>query len=99
MEMEIDWYEGRERCLRVDLVIEQAKLFTDCRRALSQCDNSVEGKIGLYRFRVDCLQLGSCTSDEAVPRIAFRNSLEQARSGGWWMTAKPEGTREEASFP
>jgi hypothetical protein len=63
MEMEIDWYEGREGCLRVDLVIEQAKLFTDCRRALSQCDNSVEGKIGLYGFRVDCFQLGSCTSE------------------------------------
>jgi hypothetical protein len=52
MEMEIDWYEGREGCLRLDLVIEQAKLFTDCRKALSQCDNSLEGKIGLYGFRV-----------------------------------------------
>ena len=26
-----------------------------------------------------------------------RCGQEQARSGGWWMTAKPAGTREETS--
>ena len=33
-----------------------------------------------------------------APRMGSALRQEQARSGGWWMTAKPAGTRENAFF-